>query len=287
MSVLIVEKGCAIVVFFNKLAQASLKYFSSSNSTPNSNCFRTAYIGLGRRKAQKEILMAGSSSSVEVIWTWSSLIQIAFATGLCTAVFNQGFAWVKEIIQRRQSNRVEGRTFALELVEILTAYAQECNSRIDCNLFDERSGGYGRYTEMPALKPFPEGPWGLLPSSIAAGLRDLRNEVGEASRDIKGAGEVDGHPEAIDAATSRFGTVGYTAVLLAQRLRRHYQLGHYQAAGASTFELQLRRQYRSSHPGLIKRLWQSLPIFRLRRRLSRLRRRLTNAYRRPTYESGA
>jgi hypothetical protein len=210
--------------------------------------------------------MTEGGAPVEVVWTWTSLLQVAFTTGLCTAIFNQVLAWIKESIQRRQKDRVDGRTFALQLVELLTAYAQDCNSRIDANLYDDRSGGYGRHSDMPILKPFPEGgPWGLLPPKLAAKIRDLRNEVHEAAREIQGVSEVDGHQEAIDAATSRYGTIGYTSSRLAQNLRQHYRLGRYQAAGGSTFEAELRKRYRASHPGPLKRLWRSLPVERFRR----------------------
>jgi hypothetical protein len=214
--------------------------------------------------------MADGTSSVELVWTWTSLLQVAFTTGLCTAIFNQVFAWVKETLQRRRKDRIDGLTLALQLVEQLTAYAQECNFRTTANGFDEQSGDYGRYSDMPALKQYPEGPWGLLPSDLAAGIRDLRNEVRDAVRDIDGALEVDGHREAVATATSRYGTVGYTSLLLANRLRRHYRLGTYQAAGVSTFEAELRKQYKASHPSSFRRLWKSLPVYKLRRRVSRL-----------------
>jgi hypothetical protein len=105
--------------------------------------------------------MTEGGAPVEVVWTWTSLLQVAFTTGLCTATFNQVLAWTKESFQRRQKDRVDGRTLALQLVELLTAYAQECNSRIDANLYDDRTGGYARYSEMPILKPFPEGERGV------------------------------------------------------------------------------------------------------------------------------
>jgi hypothetical protein len=215
--------------------------------------------------------MTEGGAPVEVVWTWTSLLQVAFTTGLCTATFNQVLAWTKESFQRRQKDRVDGRTLALQLVELLTAYAQECNSRIDANLYDDRTGGYARYSEMPILKPFPEGgPWGLLPPKLAARIRDLRNEVDEAAREIMGVSEVDGPPDAANVATSRYGTIGYTSLRLAQGLRRHYRLGYYQAAGESTFEVQLRKRHRASHPGPLKRLWRSLPVERFRRWLFRL-----------------
>jgi hypothetical protein len=202
--------------------------------------------------------MTEGGAPVEVVWTWTSLLQVAFTTGLCTAIFNQALAWTKESFQRRQKDRVDGRTFALQLVELLTAYAQECNWRADVNLYDDRTGDYGRYSDMPVLKSFPdERSWGLLPSRVAAGIRDLRNEVDEAAREIKGVLEVDGPPEAIVAATSRYGRIGYISLRLAQRLRRHYRLGRYQSAGGSTFEVELRKRYRASHPGPLKRLWGS------------------------------
>jgi hypothetical protein len=213
--------------------------------------------------------MTEGGAPVEVVWTWTSLLQVAFTTGLCTAIFNQALAWTKESFQRRQKDRVDGRAFALQLVELLTAYAQECNWRADSNVYDDRTGDYGRYSNMPALKSFPEGPWGLLPSRMAAGIKDLRNEVDEAAREIKGALEVDGHPDAVAVATSRYGTIGYTSLRLAQRLRRHYRLGHYQAASGSTFEVDLRKRFRVSHPGPLERLWKSLPVKRFRQWLFR------------------
>jgi hypothetical protein len=223
--------------------------------------------------------MPGNPQTVEMFWTWGSILTLALTTGLCTAVFNQGFDWIKQTVQRRQEHKRAGKGLALKLVEMLTAYAQECNSRIDYNRYDERTGTYGRHSQMPTLPPYPDGPSELLPSRVAAGLQDLRNEVGEAVRDIKATSEIDGPEDAIDVATHRYAIVGYTGLKLAVRLRRHYRLGPYQAAGRSSFASDLRKHYRASRRGPIRRLWASLLVQRIRRRLRRWRLRITNIYR--------
>jgi hypothetical protein len=206
----------------------------------------------------------------------STIIKLALTTGLCTAIFNQGFAWLRETIQRREKHRLRGKALALELVGMLTAYAQKCNSLINTSEYKQREGGLGRY-DFPDLPPLPPGPSELLPSSVAAGLQDLRNEAKEAKRDIAGTLEVVGPPEAVQVANYHCAGVGYAALKLANRMRRHYRLGSYQAAAASsTFASELREYYRAGHRGPVRRLWNGLPIYKIRRRGSRLWRWLIN-----------
>lgn len=206
-----------------------------------------------------------------------TLIGLAFTTGLFTAILNQALAWLREIYERRISHKNSAKNFAIGLVEILTAYAQECNSRISYNRFDEQDRGYGRYRHLPTLPNYPTGPIELLPPKIAAGLVDLRNEISEAERDIESTEEVDGPPEAIDVATHRCATVGFRAYKLSVRLRRYYGLGSYQ--GQSDFASELRRYYRKRHHGPLRRLWSSLPMYRVRRAVSRWQRRVLRLWR--------
>ena len=110
----------------------------------------------------------------------STIIKLAFATGLCTAIFNQGFAWIRETIQRRQEQRLRGKALALELVRILTAYAQRCNWLINTSKYEQREEGLLGHYDFPDMPPLPNGPTELLPSEVAAGLQDLRNEIEEA-----------------------------------------------------------------------------------------------------------
>ena len=138
-------------------------------------------------------------------------------------------------------------------------------------------GALGSY-DLPELPPSPPGPLELLPSEVAAGLHDLRNEVKEAQRDIQGV--LDGPPEEVDATNARCANIGYTALKLAARLRRHYRLGSYQAAGVSTFASELRRHYRMSHRGPLRKFWHSLPVYKNRRRISRGRFELREVLRR-------
>jgi hypothetical protein len=132
----------------------------------------------------------------------STIIKLALATGLCTAIFNQVFALFRETIQRREKQRLRGKAVALNLVGMLTAYAQQCNSLINWSKYEEGEGGLGRY-DFPDMPPLPQGPIELLPSKVAAGLQDLRNEIEEAKRDIAGVLEVDGPSEAAQVANYR------------------------------------------------------------------------------------
>jgi hypothetical protein len=203
---------------------------------------------------------------------WSSIIKLALTTGLFTAVLNQGFAWLREEMKVRRRQTRTSKALALKLVGMLTAYAQECNSRIDANLYDQREGEVGRHSDLPDLPPFPSGPE-LLPIKIAVGLQDLRNEVVEARRAIEGTLEVDGPPEATDTTVFQLTAVGYTAFRLATRLRRHYGFGRYQAAGSSDFASDLRKRYRKVHRGPLRGIWHNLPVYKVRRRVSRWRQR--------------
>jgi hypothetical protein len=107
------------------------------------------------------------------VWTWTTILKFAFTTGLIGAVFNQGFALLKDSIRRRRRETQRARGFALKLVGMLTAYAQACNSLIDSNDYEQEHGALGSY-ELPELAPYPSGPWELLPPRLAAGLEDLR-----------------------------------------------------------------------------------------------------------------
>jgi hypothetical protein len=215
--------------------------------------------------------MPDNHQTADAAWTWSAILTLAFSTGVFTAVFNQGIAWLKETRQSREKDRRTAKASALLLVEMLTSYAQECNSRSSYNRYDKYSGtGYGRYSDMPVLPPYPEGvEWAVLPSKIAAGLRDLRNEVNEAKRDIDEAAEVVDPDEAADVATDRCVVIGYMALRISRRLRKYYGFGPYQAAGESNFASELHKYYRESRRGRLRRFWESLPVYRVRRRLRR------------------
>jgi hypothetical protein len=204
---------------------------------------------------------------------FKTVLTLAFTTGLFTALLNQGIGLLREIFERRRTHRDAAKNFAIKLVEILTAYAQECNARANSNRYDEREGEHGRYRHLPDLPVYPVGPMELFPSKIAAGLVDLRNEITEAERDIEGTMEVVGYPEATQTTTYRCVAIGLRAYKLAASLRWHHGLGSYQ--GQSDFARELRSHYRATHHGPLRRLWTSLPIYRARRFISRWRRRLT------------
>jgi hypothetical protein len=212
------------------------------------------------------------------------VLTTAVATGIAAGAFNQSFAWIKETIQRRQKDRQSAKVFTLELVELLTRFARECNERAGYNRYDKDGGGFGRYSKMPILAPYPEGAeWGLLPAKIAAGLRDLRVEVDEASGGIEITAEVIDPGEAADTATYQYVVVGYMALELSDRLRRHYGFGRRQRAGEYDFASELRKQFRLSHVGPVRRawrrLWNSPPVIWARRRSRLWRSRITKTLR--------
>jgi hypothetical protein len=181
--------------------------------------------------------------------------------------------WVKEEIQRRRDDHRAGRRLALELVPLLTAYAQVCHHRAVCNRYDERMGDYVRFHNLPKVPVFPSGRWDLLPSKTAAALHDLCNEVRESNRAIRDTGEVDGPEDASGVATHRHTMVAWEAWQLAAQLRRHYRLGTYRSIGHPHPAAQLRANYRSYHRGAVRRLWHALPMSRIRRSIWRLERR--------------
>jgi len=223
--------------------------------------------------------MPEPTQTVEVL-TFGAIWKLALTTGLATAIFNQLLGWLKEIYQLRDKDARSGKALALLLVECLTKYAQECNHRLGYNAYDRSFGDHGRYSDMPGLPPYPEGAgWEVLPAKISAGLRDLRNEVDEATRSIKISFEVVGPEDGIDTATHKYGAVGYTALKISERLRAYYKLGPYQAAGQSSFASELLRHYRESHPGPVRRLWESLPVYKMRRCLSKCCRKLLKLFR--------
>jgi hypothetical protein len=171
--------------------------------------------------------MPSNGQPVDVAWTWGSILTLAFTTGLVTAIFNQGFSWLKEAWQRQRKDRRSGRVLALSLMELLTRYAQECNSGARRNRLVAEEGGVGRL-KLPVLPPYPDcDGWGALPTELAARLQDLRNEADEAVRGIAETDHVLGPPEAFESATLLQVDLGYIAWDLAKRLRRYYGLGRY------------------------------------------------------------
>lgn len=213
--------------------------------------------------------MADSIQMVGMAWTWGSIFRLAFTTGLITAAFNQGFAFLKEAWQQRQKDRQTGQALAGELVEKLTSYAQDCNSRAQRNRAELEIGNFGD-DRIPDLAPYDEqGAWGVLPPKIAGALRDLRNEVPEARRAIAETLEYLGPPEAIDTATYQLDHLGYMAFQIARRLRLHYGLGAYK--GRSTFATDLRKRHQKNRQGSLRKLWQSLYVTRIRTRIRRWR----------------
>lgn len=222
--------------------------------------------------------MPDNPKPVEDLFTWWTVAKLAFATGLFTAVFNQGIAWLKETRQDHARKRHQGQQIALGLVGLLTAYAQECKARVDHNEHDADEGGIGYFCKMPDLPPYPVGDgWGALPADIAASLQDLRNEVAQATRHIEACSEVNGPPEGIDAATSRYVDVGHLALMISERLRKHYKFGAYQTATGYMFADELRRRYKENRRGRFGNMWNSRFVDKMRRALSRGRRRLMRA----------
>lgn len=210
--------------------------------------------------------MQDIATTTENLFTWWTVVKLAFTTGLFTATFTQGLAWAKETVQDRTKTRRQGQQPSVELVTLLTAYAQECMDRLDKNEYEEDRGGYGHFHKMPELPAYPDG-WAALPCSIAGALGDLRNEVTQATRDIEACGDIHGYPEAMDVANSRFVDVGHQALSISERLRKHYKLGSYQSATGYPFTKELRQRYRQNRRGLLGELWDSLPSSRLRRKV--------------------
>jgi hypothetical protein len=210
--------------------------------------------------------MPDSVPHAEVVWTWGSILRLALTTGFFTAALNQGFAWLKETMQRRGKDRRAGKVLALSLVKVLTSYAQECNVRARVNRYAE-SEGY-RQSKMPELPPYqdPDPGWEVLPSGIAAGLMDFRIQVDDAARRVDETEEFVGAPEAIDSATYLYVDLGFKAWQLSERLRRHYCFGRY--SGQAAFVDELKSHYRKGNP-VFRKFWRSLPVYRLRGRVRR------------------
>jgi len=207
--------------------------------------------------------------NTELALTWPSIAKFALTTGLATACLNQLFAWLKEERQRKIAERKSGNILALTLVHILTNYAQECNSWARSNRFASESGGYGSES-IPELPPYEgsDAGWAALPSTIAAALKDFRNDVRDAVHGVEQTNEIYGPPEAINTATYRLVYLGYRACGLSTQLRKYYGFGKY--SGDNTFMKELEFHYRKSNPGPISRFWESYPIYNLRRRIRRV-----------------
>lgn len=209
--------------------------------------------------------MTGNSGTAADIFTWWTVVKFAFTTGLFTALFTQGFAWVKGTVQGWAKTRRQGHEVSLMLVPLLTAYAQDCLSRVEDNEFGVYNRGYGSFKEMPVLQTYPVRD-GLvaLPRSIAGALLDLRDAVIEADRHISYTDNINGHPEAVEVANIHFVSVGHHVVCIASRLRKHYKFGPRQPVSAYYFAAELQRRYRKNHPGLVRKTWDSHAMHRLR-----------------------
>jgi hypothetical protein len=166
--------------------------------------------------------------AVEPTVTWGLILKLAFTTGLSTAFLNQVIGLAKEEWQRRRGDKKKGRVAALELVEILTAFAQECEARREYNEYDRSLGDNGRYSHIPPLSKYPNDiGWETIPPVIAGALVDLRNEIKQAERKISITAEVVDPEEATVSADTQFTSLARMATQLAQRLRDSYGLGKY------------------------------------------------------------
>lgn len=208
-------------------------------------------------------------SQTTVGLTWYSTAIISGATGITTAVANQGLAWIKEKWQRSAEDRRAGRGLALQVCPILTAYARKCYSSYRSNRNDKEAGGFGSM-DIPELPSYPDADtrWEAFPPKIAAAIKDFPNDVILAQINVREVLEFADPEDAIDAATHSHISLGYKAWMLASNLRKHYKFGQY--FGDSSFITELHSQYRGSNPGWIRRLWRSRFLIKLRRRVRRV-----------------
>lgn len=212
-------------------------------------------------------------------WTWTTLISLAFTTGVITALFNSAFSIVTENLKRRAQNAKEGAAAAHLLVPILTAYAHECAKRLVENGQDKSEGLAGGHTKMPAMPEYSSTIlWSSLPGRIAAGINDLRIEIREADAFISASADYDPNPEEVAASANvKFALVGWKAYTLAKKLRRRYSLGMYQSTTISYHWISpLRAHYRSLNPNLLERAWNSYPAAKLRFRYKQWKRERRN-----------
>jgi hypothetical protein len=216
-------------------------------------------------RSNSEIDMLERGQSVEMAWTWGSILTLSITTGIATAILNQGLSWLKEAIQRRESDRRVGRMLALSLVEVLTSYAQECNARVRSNRWDASIGEYGT-SELPTLRPYDESDraWAVIaPPTLAGALRDFKNQKDNATRTVNENDVVNGPEDAISSATHHCVDLGYKAWKLAQRLRKNYTLGLY--SGNSDFAEELESEYHKNNPNFLVTFWRrNYRVYRVR-----------------------
>lgn len=214
--------------------------------------------------------MPESGPSVEMAWTWGSILKLSITTGVATAILNQGLSWLKETMQRRQSDRRAGRILALSLVDALTSYAQECNARIRSNRWDASIGEYGT-SEIPTLRSYDKSDpaWAAIPPRFAGKLRDFKNQKDNARRVVNENEVVNGPEDGIQSANYHCVDLSSKAWKLAQRLRRHYKLGPY--SGNCDFAEELESENGKHNPNFLRRFWRNYRVYRerIRRQLRR------------------
>ena len=165
----------------------------------------------------------------------STILTLAFSTGLLTAVFNQSIGWWREARHERLASARDARYLAIRLAVMLERFAIDCAEAVAAqNMYNQSDGHAGvLHGTLPDLPPYPdEADWKTLEPDFLARVPTLRNELPLSDKAIAFWEEID--RECIpQECNQQCGKCGYMAWVLAADMRRHYRLGAFDPKLAS------------------------------------------------------
>lgn len=169
----------------------------------------------------------------------ASLAKVALSTGFATAVFNQGAAWLREIVSARRAGRRSSALYAGRVVAALERFAFACANRVEVN----RSVRTGFLQERGYFTTLPDLDVASIPDSDAlcwidremvSALIGLPDEIARGNLLIGRCVETldpddpwDGYAE----CARQCGVLGTRAWELAGQLREGYRLGSANLSG--------------------------------------------------------
>ena len=148
----------------------------------------------------------------------SSIVTLAFSTGLVTACANQAIAHVRERYTETKKSGEKAREIAIQLAANLTDFAIECANFNSLHQYTKNNGG-GVSDQLPLLRqPGEHSEWTYFPPAFTARFHDLKSSLKQGQENVEFTEFDEDPPAAAEYAARMSVELGHQAHLLARRV---------------------------------------------------------------------